>query len=133
MSFNDHEKSRIRHHLGFINVSSGATFLLGVPGAVETQFMVERAMELVIPAAEDIVRQHVAVLDRIEAQMIDDLELLAVEGVDEIKIRRDEQARLKDEYQYWRRALANDIGINPNPFDKRFMGMQSGLNMPVQH
>ena len=52
MAFNDQEKVRIRHHTGYSNVSAAQSFSLGVPAAVETAFLIEGAMNRVLPAAE---------------------------------------------------------------------------------
>jgi len=63
--------------------------------------------------------------------MIDDQELLVVDQVDEITIRKTEMKELRVEYLYWRNGLANIMGIYPNPYDKRFA--DSGLNVRVNH
>lgn len=131
MAFTPQEKVKIRHHLGFLNVTNAATFSLGIPQAVETQFIIERAMDLVLVEAEVEARRHVSILDRIEGQMVEDHDLLAVEKVGEITIRKDEQNQLRKEYEYWRNALANVMGIYPNPWDKRF-GINP-VNVPVRH
>jgi hypothetical protein len=130
MSFTDEEKVKIRHHLGFLNVAQAEVFVLGVPAAVETQFLIEGAMNRVLVEAENQVRRHIGILDKIEAQMIDDQELLAVDGVDEIKIRPTEMKELRTEYQYWQRSMANLLGTYPNPFDRRFGSM---VNVGVSH
>ena len=130
MSFSPGEKVKIRHHLGFLNVTNAATFSLGVPQAVETQFIIENAMNLVLPEAEVEARRHLSILDGLETQMVCDHELLAVEQVGEIKVRKDEQEALDKRYEHWRNALANVMGVIPNPFDKRFQG---GVNVPVRH
>lgn len=132
MSFTDEEKARIRHHLGYINVGNAATFALGVPQAVETQFIIENAFNLVLPEAEHEVRRMVAYLDGIEQRMVDDLELLSVDQVGEVKVRRDEMDHLRKEYVHWQTSLANVFGITPNPYDKRPF-VKGGLNVPVQH
>jgi hypothetical protein len=130
--FTDHEKSRIRLHLGYPNVTAIATFQLGLPAAIEPLFILESAMNLIIPGAEDTVRNIIAMCDKIEAQMIDDLELLAVDAVDEIKVRSDEQEKLVQRYIYWTNALAQQFGVMRNPYDKRFIN-GGGINVPVMH
>lgn len=122
MAFTEEEKVKIRHHLGFLNVTASSTFVLGTPAAVETQFIIEGAMNRVIPAAEGEVRRHLNILNVIEEQMIGDLELLAVKQVDEISINEKEQDNLKTQYDYWRQGLANLLGVYANPFDKRKLG-----------
>lgn len=136
MAFTDQEKVKIRHHLGFLNVGAAQTFELGVPSAVETQFLIEGAMDKVMPAAEPEARRLIGILDTIECQMVGDLELLAVNKIGELEVRKEEQAQLRDNYKYWRAALANLLGTYPNPFDKRYgMGSDVGasINVPVHH
>lgn len=130
MSFTPEEKVKIRHHLGYLNVTNAATFVLGIPQAVETQFIIERAFDLVLPEALTEARRHISICDSIESQMICDHDLLAVKKVGEIETREDEHDKLRREYDHWRNALANVLGIYPNPFDKRFTG---GANVRVSH
>lgn len=130
MSLTDEEKVKIRHHLGYLNVSAVQTFVLGSPAAVETQFIIEGAMTKVLDAALPEVRRHLVILDQIEAQMVEDHELLAVSQVGEIAVRPDEQQALDLRYQRWRQSLANLLGVYPNPFDKRY---GSRVNVPVSH
>lgn len=131
MSFTAEEKVWIRFHMGYLQVTSAATFSLGVPAAVETQFMIESAMNLVRPEAEGLVRDHLTKLAAILCQMVEDHELLAIERLGEISIRMDEHDALRKEYSFWQRSLANVFGIVPNPFDQRFG--RGGLNAPVIH
>lgn len=125
------EKVKIRHHMGYLNVAAAQTFVLGSPAGVETQFIIEGAMDKVLDAALTEVRRHLAILDQLEAQMVEDHELLAVNTVGEIDIREDEQEALDKRYQRWQRSLGNLLGCYPNPYDKRFAG--SSINVPVSH
>jgi len=129
MPLTEQERVRIRHHLGYLNVAEAYTFVLGVPAAVETQFMVEGAMNKILDAALPEVRRHIAILDQIEQQKIEDLELLAVTKVGEIDIRPDEHQALDRQYRHWCNSLANLMGIITNPFDKRYAG--NGVNVRV--
>lgn len=131
MSFTPEEKVKMRHHLGYLNVTQSATFVLGLPQAVETQFIIENAMNLVLPEAETEARRHIGILDSIEEQMVCDHDLLAVNKVGEIEVREDEQEALDKRYHHWRNALANVLGIYPNPWDRRFS--HSGVNVPVRN
>jgi hypothetical protein len=117
--------------MGYPEVASIATFSLGVPMAIEPSFMLESGMDKLLPEAEDITRQKLAVLDTIEAQMVGDLELLAVERVEEITIRKDEHHALLEQYRYWQASLANDFRVIVNPYD--FRGAMGGVNVRVQH
>lgn len=131
MAFSEQEKVRIRHHLGYLNVSTMQTFSLGVPTAIETQFLIEGAMNRVLVQAEQEARRLVGVLDTIEAQMVGDLELLAVRKIGEIEVNPDEQGKLKQQYRHWQGTLGNLLGIPPNPYDQRFMN--ASINVGVQH
>ena len=132
MAFSEQEKVKLRAHLGYGNVSSVQTFSLGVPAAVETQFLIEGAMNRVLPEAEIEARRLVGILDGIEAQMIGDTELLAVERIGEITVNGKEQQKLLTVYHHWQHTLANLLMIPVNPFDQRFMNA-GGLNVGVAH
>jgi hypothetical protein len=127
MALTEQEKVSIRHHLGYLNVSAAATFVLGSPSAVEPQFIIESAMDKVLEAALPLVRRIVGILDGLEAQKVEDYENLAVSELGSIKLRPDEQAMLDEQLDYWRGALVNALGITTNPFDKR----GGGINVPV--
>jgi len=118
--------------MGFINVGLVQTFSLGVPGARETSYLIEGAMNQVLPEAELECRRLIGVLDGIEAQMVGDLELLAVNKIGEIDVNQDEQQKLRRAYRHWQAELGNLLGIPPNPFDQRFMNA-GGLNVGVQN
>ncbi len=127
----EQERVQIRHHLGYVNVSAGYTFALGVPAAVETQFMIEGAMNLVMPTALPQIRRIIGILDTIEAQKVDDLELLAVNRLDTIDVNQGEQKQLDKQYDYWVNALANMLGSQRNPFDQRVFNAPGGINARV--
>jgi len=130
--FTAEEKTKIRHHMGYLGLKEAQTFVLGTPAGVETQFIIEGAMDKVSDDAIGEARRHLVILDGIESQMIGDLELLAVDVVGEITIRKDEQERLLDRYDYWRKSLGNLLSVYVNPFDKR-PGLGGGVNVPVRH
>jgi len=129
MPLTEQEKIKCRHHLGFLNVAEASTFVLGTPAAVETQFVIEGAMNRVLEAALPELRRQLQILDSIEEQMVADHELLAVEKIGEITLRKDEQEALVRVYDRWRESLANLLGVYPNPWDKR----GGGINVPVVH
>lgn len=126
-------KVKIRHHFGYVNVSAIQTFVLGSPASLETQFMIEGAMNKVLAAAVPELERLVSILDAIEEQGIGDLELLAVDQVGEIEINQKEQQQLLERYGYWLGALENLLGVPRNPFDKRQGLGGAGLNVRVSH
>jgi hypothetical protein len=128
----DEEKTKIRYHLGYNPaVQQAQSFVLGIPAGIQTTFMIEGAMNRVLVSALPEVRRHLAILERFENQMLDDAELLAVEQVDEIHVRKDEQEALWKLYYRWVRSLAGLFGVVPNPFDGRLKGQS--INVPVVH
>lgn len=130
------EKVRARHHLGYANVSEAATFQMGIPAGIQTQFMIEQAFNLILPQAEEKLRGLLEKLDEIECQIVNDTENVAVEEIGTIKLREDEFKQLIIRYQHWQGALANLLAIRPNPFDQRGWlgsgyGGGGGMNAPV--
>lgn len=115
------EKVKVRHHAGYLAVAEAQTFVLGTPAAVETQFIIEGAMDRVLEAALPEFRRHLSILDQIENQMVADFELLAVTTLGEISINKDEQKQLTQRYDYWVNSMCNLMGVSRNPFDQRLV------------
>lgn len=130
----DEEKVRCRHHLGFLNVQEAYTFVLGTPAGVETQFIIEGALNRMLPAALPLFRELLAKCDSTEAQRFEDQEALVASKVGSIDLRgREGQVGLALQYDYWRQGLANLLGIYVNPFDKRSdVSGGGGLNVRVE-
>lgn len=130
---NDEEKVKVRHYLGYLNVQAAQTFVLGVPAGVETTFMLEGAMDRLIPAAVGECRRHLQILSQIEAQKVDNLELLQITKIGEIEVnstgKDKEQTQLDKQFDYWANSLANLLGVIRNPFDKR--KSSNGINVRV--
>lgn len=129
------EKAQVRHHMGYLGVDEVSTFALGTPAAVETQFIIEGAMNRVRLSALPNMRRILGILDTLENQMIGDFELAAVNKLDTIEINQDEQKQLVQRYDYWVAALGNILGCPRNPFDQRKFNPSgtSGINASVQH
>lgn len=131
------DKVRARMHMGYLNVQSASTFVLGVPAAIQTQFMIEGAWDRILPGAESRFRRILDRLDKIEEQIEDDTENLAADKVDEIELRKDEFDELIKRYKHWQGSLGNMLGVLPNPFDQRpylgagWNGGSNGLNVSV--
>jgi hypothetical protein len=136
VSLSDDQKSRIRHHLGYLEVQEASTFVLGVPAGVQTQFMIEGAFDKILPSALARVESALGRLDAVEQQIEDNTENVAVDELGDITLRKDEFNQLIIRYQYWQGTLANIFGVAPNPFDQRFTrwgGGGGGINVSVQH
>ena len=130
IALSDAEKVKIRHHTGYLNVQEASTFVLGVPAAVETQFIIEGAMNRVMEAALGEVRRHLQILDSLEEQGINDHELLAVRSLGEIEVDDREHPKLDRRYDRWVASLCNLLGVIRNPFDARLAG-GPGINVRV--
>ena len=126
------QKARVRHHLGYVEVEYIQTFYLGVPAALPTQFAIEGALEKLLPSAAPKFNQLLCSLDKIEADVFKKVgDITDVESMGEIKINR---AWLKEKwsvYLWAQKALANMLGIAPNPYDQRTFS-QGVVNVQVR-
>lgn len=126
------EKARIRHHMGYLNVQAAATFQLGVPAALQTTFMIELAFEKIIPDAENMVKVFLCRMDDVEKQVFGNLDLAEIESTGNIKVDPKRLAKLAQTYKIAQEALANLLGVPPNPFDMRgWLSGAGGMNVPV--
>ncbi len=104
---------------------------------VQTQFVIEPAMDLVPVAAEKLARQLLERLDVVDFQIFDDADTLVASRVGSIDLNPIEFEKILQRYNYIRGALSNLLGVYPNPYDKRFYnpngGGGQGINCPVQN
>jgi hypothetical protein len=107
-----YEIERARYHLGYPEVQPAASIQYGIPRPIQTAFLFETAVTLLLPVACDRVRRILTVMDNIETQMsTGGLARLAAEKLDELTVRSDEQAQLDDQYVKWGERLADVIGV----------------------
>jgi hypothetical protein len=136
MAFTDEERVKIRHHLGYLNVQETSTFVLGVPAALQTTFMIEGAFDKILPAAENLARTLVCRLDAVEDQVFGGTDLADVEETGGVKVNRKRLSELASYYQIAQKELANLFGVVPNPFDLRLEGWlgsgMGGINVGVR-
>lgn len=136
MTISEQDKVRARAHLGYINAQQASTFFLGVPAGVQTQFVAEMSFTKILPSAEALFVTYLDRMDAIECQIVDATPDVQLEGVDTIKFRADSFKQLIMRYRHWQGAMANMLGVAPNPFDARpWLGSGynggSPLNIPV--
>ena len=115
-TLSEEEKVRIRDHLGFLNSSELSTFVLGLPAGVETQFMIERAMNLYVK--ESAIRCELEGLDKQRAAVRGSIGVEAIGGI-RMRSPSDAFAELNKEFIRLVGRLANAFGVAPNPFDNR--------------
>jgi hypothetical protein len=132
----EHDKMRCRHHLGYPNFTAQSTFVLGVPAALQTTFMIEGAFNKILPQAEAWFRQLLDRMDRLECQILDNSENQEVTKIGEIEVNEKAFQQAIMRYRHWQGAICNLLGVQPNPWDFRpFLGQgyngSSGINVPV--
>jgi hypothetical protein len=71
MALTDEERQRVRYHLGYPSVQPAASISFGLPRPQQTLFLVESAMNLLMPVAENEVRRIIGVMDGVECRLID--------------------------------------------------------------
>ncbi len=130
----DQEKASCRHHLGYVQVTQVSTYFLGIPAALQTMFMLEQAMNLLMPGADENVRRQLRILDRIEELDVEGLEDVEAEEVDGIRIDPKFFPKRWRQYLRWQGSLANIFGVIPDPYDLRLGAMGGGsLSVPRRH
>lgn len=108
-------------------MGTGPVLALGVPTAGAYSFMIERALNLILPEAEPRVREVLAELDCIEAQLSEVKRRLGTSRVDNLHMRpREEIEDLEDLFLHWCDVLSDITGIGPNPFSFRHRRMGTG-------
>lgn len=127
------DKVRARHVLGYLNVEQAQTFVLGMPAGVQTQFMIEGALNRVLPQSLDLLLRMLDYADGIECELFGGIDLASVSSIAEIKVNPDRRKELAGYYKNAQQSIANLLGIIPNPFDQRdWLGGSGGhINVPV--
>lgn len=118
-------------HLGYMNVQVGSSMVLGVPIPAQTLFLVDSALNRMIPAGEKRVRQLVNILDEIECKLFAATDRFAAAKLGEMELRalqpgNSETDALDREYKRWGMRLANQLGVPYYPFAERYQQAMSG-------
>jgi hypothetical protein len=129
MAFTLEEKARIRHHLGYPNVGTMQSFAQGIPLPLQTLFLVDGAMNKVLPEREDYIRVVITDMDKIECQIREARDYMVANKLGDMEIRKEHAAMLKQEYADWRMVLADELGVPPYAFSRR---SGRGGNIPVR-
>lgn len=124
------ERSRVRHHMGYPQMQQVSTFELGTPASIQTDFLIERAMDLVNRDLGGLarVREYLCKLDEIECAMQEGLEDYGLIQFETIQINQKAQEQRQNLYDYWLTKLSNALAVPPNPL--RFQA-GGGLNVRV--
>ena len=133
----DEEKERIRYHLGYLETSLAPSIQFGIPRPLQTLFLVEDAIQLLInPFAIERVRRVLFELDQIEQQISCVRVQLMAEQLGDIKLRSAEPGRtvtdlLEGEYTRWAKRLADILGVPLYWYSSRFKGRGGAGSIPV--
>lgn len=125
IALSESEKERVRYHLGYLNVEPPGSITLGFPSASQALYLVEIALERLIPSTVERVLKIVDHLDCIEMQMMEANKRLKAQQLGELKLRNSndeatEQELLEKEYHRWARRLSDNLGVPLNPFSEKF-------------
>lgn len=133
---NEEEKVRVRYHTGYLNVSAVQTFALGTPASVETQFIIEGAMNKILESALPLVRELIQKCDSTRQQMFEQQENIQVTKLGELVINSTGidrgQMQLREVYFDWVNQLCNAMGVKQNPYRADTLGQSGGgINVGV--
>ena len=126
MSLTAAERERAREHLGYPAAQSAAAIQLGIGKPTQTLFLVDQALDLLLPAGEERVRSILTTMDEIECRLRGATSRLSAESINGLHLRADECDRLDAEYTRWGWRLSDQLGAPPYPYSPRYMGGQSG-------
>ena len=93
---------------------------MGIPRPIQTLFLVESAMNYILPVAEAKVRQIIGVMDGIECRLIDAQDRLAAKSLDNLTMRVDETDALEAEYYRWGGRLVDTLGVPFYAYSNRY-------------
>jgi len=116
--FTNEEKSEVYRYLGYADfVAQGQTIQLGFPAQSHALWLVRNSFDKISETARALVRRDLCELRDIEAQLRDARSRMKANRLDGLEINRKEVQNLRREYKNWRRMLANDLGVFPNPVE----------------
>jgi hypothetical protein len=118
MALTPPQRARIAYHLGFPGISQATAIALGFPAASHTRFILESALERLLPDYEPMVLRALTECECIDGQLADARKnRIQVSSVDTINLRGPgELEDLEDQYSLWTDKLADLLGVVKNPF-----------------
>lgn len=121
----DEEKTKIRFHLGYPNVTRMTILMTEVPAPRQLGFLLEPAMDALLPDAVALVRQIVCQMDKLECQLFESADRMQASAVGNLKMRADEQDAVEKLYTRFGRRLADILGVPPYPLSVRYQTNQT--------
>jgi hypothetical protein len=130
MAFSLTERARIRYHFGYPITGMGASLAAGIPFDTQFMFLLDRAMNMVLPEAEETVRMLISRLDQTDEAIFQCQIRMQASKVDGIELRANEADALEDEYYRQASRLADCLHCPLYQFSARFQGrgpLKSGV------
>lgn len=128
----DSEKSRVRRHLGYPEVTAGSAYAMGMVIPLQPLFLVDSAMGKLTVDGVNRVRELLGVLDGLEQKMLKAACYVVVNRIGEIEMRpatgQQGTDLLEREYIRWAKRLADCLGAPYYAISEKFSG---GNNVKV--
>ncbi len=124
--FSQDEKASMLHHLGYPQVNAVSMIALGMPAAGEPLYLILNALSKVRASAAARIRRTLGVLEGLEAARVSAIQRLKASEVEGIVLNPDELQKLGNEQEFWRRRLADDLGVPVNPSGYLAQGSAAG-------
>lgn len=120
MPLSETEKVMVRTYLGYPNLGTAPLLAMGVPAAGHLSFLIENAMNYLLPQAEPRVREVLAELRCIEKQLSDVKSRTKAEKTGDVTLRATHEIEdLEDLFCFWVSVLEDIFSIGTNPFSFR--------------
>ena len=131
--FTAEETTEILRFLGYPDwVSAAQSIQLGFPSTSQPLFLVRDSLTRISAPARARVRMYLCELQSVEAQISDARTRFPAVQLGELVISPQEINHLNQQYTYWRRRLADDLGVFPNPYSQiDRLGPGGGINAKV--
>lgn len=120
MALSTEEQQKIRRYMGYLGVGLAGSISLGVPSATQPQFILDNAMNRVLPETEPIIREYLIELECIDDQIKQARRTrIKVAKAGEIELRGQEEIdTLYEEYDNWVSRLSDILAAPINPFSE---------------
>jgi hypothetical protein len=127
MPLTDHEKSRVRLHLGYPLQQANAGLTYGEPINLQSSFLIDRAFGLVSEVSCDMIRKYLQRLDEIEEDLHENREALLARSMEDLQLAPDYMQKMQALYETWQVKLAQILYVPVNP---NFSGLGRPLRGP---
>lgn len=132
--YTESEKARILHHLGYANFAKLAQSIqLGYPLASQPLFLVEDSFWRIAEASAPTVRRDLCACEKIESQILESYGRMKATSLGDLSINPRETEMLWRELDRWQTRLADDLGVQKNPYSQQeWRGTPGGLSARVE-